>query len=305
MVLTALEDQDVALRILGKIFKDTLYTPAPEPYFKSKFIHPEDMGKVKNHPNLIVVSVNNDLTNPGTRLVKGMLPKKSYDASKSDQSSFIISKNVYADQQTLLVISGSSEKMLLKKADEVGENIYALFDQQFINRQSRFLFNRARKKEIEQNMVQKYDFGLKIPWGYTVVIDSAEAHLFWIGREQPFRWVVIHWEDGMVIHDQNDAREFAKNIPERFFNNIQYIDYKFTVEPTLFNEWSGWRLTGLWESVEDTQGGPFIAYTFYDGITDRTYYIHTLIFNPGEDKYLFLRQLDIIARSFYVNNINS
>jgi hypothetical protein len=68
----------------------------------------------------------------------------------------------------------------------------------------------------------------------------------------------------------------------------------------MFNDWSGWRITGLWESLEEAQGGPFIAYTFYDGISDRTYYIHVLIYNPGGDKYLLLRQLDIIANTFYV-----
>lgn len=106
----------------------------------------------------------------------------------------------------------------------------------------------------------------------------------------------------MIIQNMNDAEQFSREIPQRIFEHIQYTDYKFNIKPTMFNVWSGWRITGLWESLDESQGGPFIAYTFYDGITDRTYYIHALIFNPGEDKYLLLRQLDIIAHTFYVED---
>ncbi|HDY75115.1 MAG TPA: DUF4837 family protein [Candidatus Marinimicrobia bacterium] len=300
IVLAALEDRGAALSILGKIFSDTLYTPAPEPYYKAKFVLPGEIEKIRNHPNLIVISVNNDLTNPGTRLVKQILPEKTYAASKNSQKSFIISKDVYAKKQTMLVISGSSTEELVEKAQEIGKKIYNQFDQQFIDRQSRFLFNRARKKELEEKIFNQFGFGLKIPWGFIVVKDSADAKLFWIGKENPFRWIVVHWEDGMVIKDQEDAERFSRQIPKRFFNHIRYVDYKFSTKPVIFSDWSGWRVTGLWESVKEAQGGPFIAYTFYDGITDRTYYIQTLIFNPGLDKYLLLRRLDIIAQTFYV-----
>jgi len=305
IVLAAFEDREAALSILGHIFSDTLYTPAPEAYYKSIFVRPGDLEKVKSHPNLIVISVNNDLTNPGTRLVKQILPEETYEASKKGQTSFIMSKNVYADKQTMLVISGSSKEELALKAQEIGKKIYHQFDQQFIDRQSRFLFDQARKVELEKEVFSKYGFGLKIPWGYSVVIDSAEINLFWIGRENPFRWIVVHWEDGMVIKDQSDAEHFSKNIPRRFFDHIRYVDYMFSMKSVLFNDWSGWRMMGLWESIEEAQGGPFIAYTFYDGITDRTYYIQTLIFSPGLDKYLLLRRLEIISQSFHVEKEHS
>ncbi len=305
IVLVAFEDEEAALSILGQIFSDTLYTPALEPYYKAKFVRPIDIEKVKKHPNLIIISVNNDLTNPGTKLVKQILPDNTYNASKSGQKSFIISKDVYAEKQTMLVISGSSKEALVEKAQDIGEKIFNQFDQQFVVRQSRFLFKRARKEKLEKQLFDKFGFGLKIPWGFSVVIDSADINLFWIGRENPFRWIVVHWEEGMVIQDQKDADHFSREIPKRFFDHIRYVDYQFSTAPVIFNDWSGWRVTGLWESVEEAQGGPFIAYTFYDGITDRTYYIQTLIFSPGEDKYLLLRRLDIIAQTFYVEKGNS
>ena len=202
----------------------------------------------------------------------------------------------------MLVINGSSTESILSAVEKYGNNIYDQFEDQFSKRQSRFLFKRARKEELEQNVLNKHGFSLKIPWGFTVVQDSAEANIFWIGKEEPFRWLVFHWQDGMSIETIADAERFSREIPQDIFGNIRYSDYKFDIHPTLFNDWSGWRISGLWESLEESQGGPFIAYTFYDGVTDRTYYIHALIYYPGDDKYLLLRQLDIIAKTFYVED---
>ncbi len=42
---------------------------------------------------------------------------------------------------------------------------------------------------------------------------------------------------------------------------------------------------------------------FYDGLTDKTYYIHTMIFHPGNNKLILLRQLEIIAKSFFVEKV--
>ena len=75
IVLTAVEDKDAVRSILTRIFSDTLFTPSPEPYYKAKLVKPDEMESMRHHPNLIAVSVNDDLTNPGTRLVKSMLTK--------------------------------------------------------------------------------------------------------------------------------------------------------------------------------------------------------------------------------------
>jgi len=301
IILAAIEDADAARKILTKIFSDTLYTPSPEPYYKAKIIKPDDIKIMQHHPNLIAVSLNNDLTNLGTRLVKQILPKDSYENSK-ENNPFILTVEPYAKLQTMLVINGKSTETILAAIDKQGNKIYNQFEKQFVERQSRFLFKRATKEELEKDVLKKHGFSLQIPWGFSVVQDSVETSVYWIGREEPFRWLVFHWQEGMVIKDIHEAETFSRDFPKRIFDHIQYSDYKYKIQPTMFNDWSGWRITGLWESLEESQGGPFIAYTFYDGITDRTYYIHALIYNPGGDKYILLRQLDIIAHTFYVEN---
>ncbi len=59
-------------------------------------------------------------------------------------------------------------------------------------------------------------------------------------------------------------------------------------------------IVGIWESIEEARGGPFINYTWYDGVTDRTYNLNMLVFILFKNKASYIRQLDIIAHSFNV-----
>ena len=68
--------------------------------------------------------------------------------------------------------------------------------------------------------------------------------------------------------------------PLEYFKNIQYgTDYFKLFTTNKFNQrlLEGKRTMGIYD---DTQGGPFLAYLFYDGITDKTYYIHAMVFHP-------------------------
>ena len=116
----------------------------------------------------------------------------------------------------------------------------------------------------------------------------------------PYRWLAVKWEDGLVFSDSASVSKYIKSIPRNYFGNIQYADYLFTIQPELFNSKGAWKATGLWESIQEAQGGPFIAYLFYDEATDRTYFIHIMIFHPGKDKYMLLRQVDIVAHTFRI-----
>ena len=105
---------------------------------------------------------------------------------------------------------------------------------------------------------------------------------------------------GVFIRKENEAANYAYQFPLNYYKNIQLNDYQFNIELVKFNEWSAWRSHGIWESLDEARGGPFINYTWYDGITDRTYNLNMLVFIPSKDKSIFMRQLDIIAHSFTV-----
>lgn len=298
IVVVSLEDREKMTKIISAIFNDTLFTPQPEPYYKLKFVDPSKFSDVKRNVNVILGALGTDPQNQGVKLVKQILSRKQYESSMSGDNHLILAENVFAIDQNYLIINGPDMKKIMTVIEDQGPWLRRKFDNLFIKRQSKYLFEAARQLDLEESLMDRYNWSIKIPWGYTVVRDSAELGIFWIGRELPYRWLAVHWEDGLAFSDSTSAVNYAFNFPGNHLENISYSDYKFKMEPVSFNQWGAWRFSGIWEHLEEAQGGPFISYLFYDETSDRTYFLHTMIFHPGRDKYLLLRQVDMVAHSF-------
>lgn len=81
---------------------------------------------------------------------------------------------------------------------------------------------------------------------------------------------------------------------------MDFTDYYRHAEKTVLNGREAFRVEGLWERTDETKGGPFISYLFYDAATDRRYHINLLIHYPGGEKTVLLRQMEVMARTFSV-----
>lgn len=294
------ENVSAITKVIASIFTDTLYTPQPEPYYRIQYVEPGDFDDIKQSVNVIVGALGTNLESDGVKLMRQLLNKKQYASSIEGNNHLIFARNVFARNQNYLLINGPDLESILQRVTEEGPWLKHQFDALFTERQSKYLFESARQKDLEKELAQKYGWSLNIPWGYTTLRDSAEQGLFWIGREIPYRWLVIHWETGLVFSDSASVRKFAYSFLPDYLGNIRYTDYRFSMEPTDFNDWAAWKITGLWEHLDEAQGGPSIGYLFYDEKTDQTFFIFTMIFYPGKEKYILLRQVDIIAHSFRI-----
>jgi hypothetical protein len=55
---------------------------------------------------------------------------------------------------------------------------------------------------------------------------------------------------------------------------------------------------GLWRFNDNSGGGPFINYTFYDEDTKRIYMLDASIFAPKYLKKSIIQQVDVLLHSF-------
>ena len=299
VVVASFENRNAIQKVLTTIFNDTLYTPQPEPYYRTVWTDPENFNDVKNHVNVIVAAFGDDKRNMGVKLVKNLLSPAQYKSTMDGENQLIFAKDVFARNQNYLIMNGLTIDKLLERAEDQGPWLKKKYDDLFFKRQSVHLFGKSsRQKKLEKELEEKYAWTMKIPWGFTVIANSAEQQFFWMGRDIPYRWLAVQWEDGLSYTDSASVDDHVKRLIPEYFEIVRYVDYLFKIEPVEFNNWGAWKITGLWESIEEAQGGPFISYLFYDEATDRTFFIHLMIFHPGKDKYLLLRQVDIVAHSF-------
>ena len=291
-------DEPVIKDYLASVFDDTIYTPAPEPLFKLIFSRPEHYEDLKEYAQVIIAAVNRNSTNPGYRLLKKLLPEGQLNNSEDDNP-VLLTRDLHAKDQVYVVINASNKEHLFNYLDKNKGLLRKHYDEQFKLRGSRFLFN-DNQTQIEEKIKEDYGWFLKIPWGWEVLRNEDKMNFFWMGSEYPYRWMSIKWDSGNNINDELSLGKQIWNFPINHYKSIRFNENRFKLDRIYFNDYKGWQCSGIWESMDslDAKGGPFYSYIFYDHHSDRTFHINTLVHNPGKSKAVYIRQMELIAKSF-------
>ena len=291
-------DEPVIKDYLASVFDDSIYTPAPEPLFKLIFSRPEHYEDLKEYAQVIIAAVNRNSTNPGYRLLKKLLPEGQLNNSEDDNP-VLLTRDLHAKDQVYAVINASNKEHLFNYLDKNKGLLRKHYDEQFKLRGSRFLFN-DNQTQIEEKINEDYGWFLKIPWGWEVLRNDDKMNFFWMGSEYPYRWMSIKWDSGNNINDELSLGKQIWNFPINHYKSIRFNENRFKLDRIYFNDYKGWQCSGIWESMDslDAKGGPFYSYIFYDHHSDRTFHINTLVHNPGKSKAVYIRQMELIAKSF-------
>ena len=291
-------DEPVIKDYLASVFDDSIYTPAPEPLFKLIFSRPERYEDLKEYAQVIIAAVNRDSTNPGYRLLKKLLPEGQLNNSEDDNP-VLLTRDLHAKDQVYAVINASNKEHLFNYLDKNKGLLRKHYDEQFKLRGSRFLFN-DNQTQIEEKIKEDYGWFLKIPRGWEVLRNEDKMNFFWMGSEYPYRWMSIKWDSGNNINDELSLGKQIWNFPINHYKSIRFNENRFKLDRIYFNDYKGWQCSGIWESMDslDAKGGPFYSYIFYDHHSDRTFHINTLVHNPGKSKAVYIRQMELIAKSF-------
>mgnify|MGYP001157148570 FL=1 len=298
-VICSISDEKILKELLKTIFNDTLYTPEPEPYYFLKFSRPEKFSELKNQAYLIIAALNHNQENEGSELIKKLLPYDQY-LIKENQQPIYMTKDHYCRNQILMIINGLNIDHVRKSIIEKKEFIKNQFFDQYYQRQKKYVLADKDENKRKQKILEKNGWDFFIPWGWEMIINSPDSGFVWIGKEMPFQWISVSWDSGSYTGDELIAGQYIWNMPEKNYKNIRFNDYKLNLKKTEFLNYDAWLIEGLWETINEVEskGGPFRSYLFYDQIKNNTYHINMLIYHPGNNKSLYLRQMDIIARTF-------
>ena len=291
-------DKKVLKKYLSLIFNDTLFTPEAEPYYHLKFSEPDKFNQLKAQSMVIVGSIKQD-DNSGLKLMNQLLPDNQFKSTLQGDP-VILGKDVYAKKQLFMIINARSEDHLMSSLEQKRNQFRKHFNDQFIERQGRFLFGDDRNALLEDSLKSEYGWTLKIPWGWDRIKNLPDSNFVWLGREMPFQWIGIGWIEGNILSSELSAGDFIWNWPKDNYKTIQINNYKFKLDKTNHGDTFAYRAQGIWETVslKESKGGPFRSYLFYDSVNDLTYHLNFLIHHPGDDKSIFMRQMDMIIKTF-------
>jgi hypothetical protein len=272
VVLAAKEDREDIRSLLSIVFNDTLLTPSPEPFYNVKFADPSSYDALKTQTNLIIASIGDYELNPATKLIRDLLGKKAFD-NTLENTPVVLARDQFANNQLFMIMSGYKESDIRQYLEKNGSSIKNEFDNNFDQKQSQYFLESKRQEDLENQLLSDYGWSINLPWGWEMIRNNPDSNFVWIGQEMPFRWMAVQWKDG-----NHFSEEYAIDLGDNF----------------------PYRLSGLWESIHEAKGGPFVGYLFYDYASDRTFYVTYMVFNPGGRKAFYMKQMELFTKTLNI-----
>ncbi len=294
---------------LKETFSKVINTPQPEELFHIKRQSINRLEKNKRKKNIIILAP----LNSGTYTSKYLESIVDTNVEKLilNDSVFVINKyNLWAEDQLVMILSASNIDVLKQKILENKDDLLYYFRDVSNKRLAKGLYNiRFEKKDIEAHLLTKYGWMMYIQADYQLAMEKPEDNFVWLRRgvnSEIEKWIFVHWIENATPEFLNvdSISNERDRITEKYYRTTDdtafVVSYdKFKVDKEVnFNNRYALMTEGLWKFSDNSGGGPYISYTFYDENTRRIYMLDASIFAPKYLKKSLLQQLDVLLHSF-------
>lgn len=285
---------------ITEIFGTPVYTPIAEPSFKVQWISLRELNKFKDRMNVFLIGIAGD-ENPTSEYLKSILPAEIQSGVENDQNYHFFSDNLFAHGQINLFLYAKDKNTFKERLNQFKDDIFAEFNKRYYKRLSEIMFKRGEQKDLEQFILDKYDWRIKVQHDYFIATQDTNAKYIWLRRMDPDRWLSIWKIKGDTSDLTLDALiETREKILGKHYQGDRVdreTTYLMNVE---FSGHSASKVVGIWQNDSLYVGGPFRTYAFYNSPSSEIYYVDIAVMAPNKRKKPYLDQLEVIANTFEI-----
>lgn len=276
---------------VGTVLRDSLaqetpYLPQREPLFGLVNVPQNAFTNMfQIHRNIIVVNINNTVTEPG----------------------IVIRKDVWAAPQTVIYINAADSESAVKIIQENSALMCVTIEQA---ERDRIIGNIKKYEELKLAPVVTEMAGGSphFPSGYK--LKKRTSDFIWIEYAiqdvtqgiLAYKYPVVEGEQMMSLESiiENSNEMLKNNVPGMFENT--YMTTSTAARPGIeYKRYKGLdfaEVRGFWEVYNDYMGGPFVSHAFYSKDGKDIIVLQGFVYAPKYDKRQYLRQVESIIYSF-------
>lgn len=278
-------------------------TPQIEKLFYFSLFTPEAYKEYKDDKLLLLIATL-DAKDPASVFIQNSISPEIRALVERGEQLFFYEYDKFAERQTYMLLLANNAEELKTYVRENGSQIYQAVNRGFIASQFKQLYHTAEEKALSETLFKQLGFSFRLPHDYEVIYMDTTRNFLQLACARPHRNIIVYWQEGGFnrVIDENYAMRIKHWLMQNLMDKI-YIEKSYARYRTV--EWGGVpvnNIRGLWGHPTKVMGGPFSLFYFYDGVTDRTYFIDCMLFAPGQSKAVFLRQMEIVASTFYTSN---
>ena len=303
-VISEQNDWDQLEPVLEQVYEKVIRTPQTETVYVLKHA-PDSLFDYYSKQRYLILTGTLQSRGPVGDLIQRITADPGIRQSIEQGKNFVFTRrDEWAYDQTMIILIGSHIESLKQKIEDHQAFLYDLMDSEVKQSMQKEVLKNRINKELTDELLDKYQFNMQMQKDYFLAQDFPDKNFLWMHRRFPDRWIFVRWiDDGdpdlidkaWVVEERNRiGKTFYTDYQEQVVQNPRYLHQEngeFLGRQAIITQ-------GLWERIDDTAGGPFRNYTFYDSGTERIYMIDVAVFAPGKEKLPYLRRVDIIAETF-------
>lgn len=301
LVLADPADWETLKGPLSDTFEKVLATPQSEKIYSLQRGDVADL-ETQRHGlrKTLLVAAPIDAPNATGAFLRSLLGPDVQAAVRGGRGGVTWKRNVWAQGQILVTVTGRDLDALVDNIRLEADRLYRAVDEARNDRVRELIFQYGERKDVESQLKADYGWSVKVPFGYRILEAYPDSGFVVLVKQDPNRWLWVYWEDGVPPDRLTPDWCIAKRneIASRFFDGDRVSLGDTHVSQTVIAGKLAVALSGLWENERTWSGGPFRAYAFVDVDLDRLYFIDVGVFAPNKYKEPYLRQVDLVARTF-------
>lgn len=270
------------------------YSLERRPFFEMEWVSPERFEVYQYRKNILLIGELE--RNP---IMRELLTEKAIQDVISQKVLLFEKRDPWAKGQYLLVVTGVHPEDLSSLLKQSGEILFRFFEKEVSHRISTMIYKDGTEETITQHLKETYDWSLSLPKGYTISREDSQQKMIQMIHHFPDRLITVSWEEEegkMVYLTEKEILDLRDSLFKRNFEGDLVMRDRVQSEEVNWLGKKSLRLVGYWENDEKVMGGPFISYSFLEG--GRSYFLDLHLFAPGKKKWLYLLQLEEIAKTF-------
>ena len=285
--------------LLEDVFEKEILTPQPEKLLTLSWSPPEMLSERIRQKNLLVLGTL-DNREGTSKIIRDALGSTLIEKVKSGDVYLVTVNDQFARDQKFMILTSWDEAVLKRKIEENSYQLAEIFMDAANERTIKRVLGKRSQTRLSAKLMEANGYTFSIPIDYKIILNDKENQILWLASHGTRRWFLVYWEDVddvPVITTEwviNKRNELGISLFDSVRVNADYVKS----ERTKIREWVALKLSGLYEKIDESLGGPFVSFTFYDEASSRIYMLDGAVFAPGEDKIQFLRTLELMARSF-------
>ena len=302
-------DFDVVKESLQKTFEVQINTPLPEKLFTIKRISSNQIQKIENKKNIVIVSPLNS-SSQTYKIIDELIDEKDYRRFLSDKNYIHYIYDLWAKNQIVAIISAKTLSDLDFKIEKNKDSLLVTFQRQSDYRLKESLYNpKYEMKNVESKLLLNYGWIIYAHKDYKLEkSDRKEKFVLFksFADKEKEKSLFVFWIDSTshLYLNPDSVKSIRNKVAAKYFSSssdssyIVLIDSLVNTTEINFNGRYALYTQGLWKNTKDNSVGPFVNYTLYDDVKKRIYMLDGSVNAPKYYKRNLIQQVDVMLQSF-------